>query len=126
MCSRHVVQLFVSNYTLREIEDVLFRPPVRYKFARLTDDRAERFLRKVAGLAAIVHEPPPVFPFARDPDDSPYLDLAIACQSHYLVSRDNDLLDLAKPGDPDGMRLRELAPDLRIVTPAEFLRAIGQ
>ena len=35
-----------------------------------------------------------MFTLARDPDDEPYLNLAIAVSADYLVTRDNDMLDL--------------------------------
>jgi hypothetical protein len=40
------------------------------------------------------------------------------------ISRDKDILDLANPDDADGMRLRAIAPDVRIVGPSEFIREI--
>jgi predicted nucleic acid-binding protein len=52
---------------------------------------------------------------ARDPDDEPYLNLAIAAKASFLVSRDNDLLDLMKDD-----AFRKAYPDLAIVDPPTF------
>ena len=54
-------------------------------------------------------------PVCGDPDDQKFLDLAAACGARYLVTRDRDLLELARNRDP--------APPFRIVTPRE-LRAL--
>jgi predicted nucleic acid-binding protein len=56
--------------------------------------------------------------------DAPYINLAIAAEANFLVSRDNDILDLAKPDDSDGLRLRKTAPNLQVVAPGEFMRRI--
>jgi predicted nucleic acid-binding protein len=66
-------------------------------------------------------EVPRAFAFARDPKDEPYINLAIAAAARYLVSRDADILDLAKPNDLDGARLRNDALELRILDPVSFL-----
>ena len=66
------------------------------------------------------------FHFDRDPRDEPYINLAIAASASYLVSRDNDILDLAGASSPDGGRLRHQAPGLRILEPGAFLGEIRQ
>ena len=54
-------------------------------------------------------------PVCGDPDDQKFLDLAAACGARYLVTRDRDLLELARHRDP--------VPPFGIVTPKE-LRAL--
>lgn len=51
-------------------------------------------------------------PVCADPDDQKFLDLAAACGARYLVTRDRDLLELARHRDP--------APPFGIVTPREL------
>ena len=51
-------------------------------------------------------------PVCGDPDDQKFLDLAAACSARYLVTRDRDLLELARHRDP--------VPPFRIVTPREL------
>jgi predicted nucleic acid-binding protein len=74
------------------------------------------FLQKVATLATVVNDVPESGLTIRDPNDLPYLDLAICGQVEYLVSRDNDLLDLMN--DPAFVGQN---PQLRIVDPVTFL-----
>ena len=51
-------------------------------------------------------------PVCADPDDQKFLDLAVACGAQYLVTRDRDLLELARFRDP--------VPPFRIVTPRQW------
>ena len=55
----------------------------------------------------------------RDPDDEPYLNLAIAVSADYLVTRDNDLLDLMQDS---AFRVR--FPSLTILDPVTALRLL--
>ncbi len=97
------------------------RPELRRRFLRLTPALADAYLARLNEIATTVHRPPEVFRYARDPDDEPYLNLAIAVEAQYLVSRDRDLLDLATASSPEGRLLRELAPRLAIMDPESFL-----
>jgi putative PIN family toxin of toxin-antitoxin system len=56
-------------------------------------------------------------PVCEDPDDQKFLDLAAACGARYLVTRDRDLLELARNRHP--------APPFRIVTPRELHAALN-
>ena len=114
----------MSYEIMAEVRDVLARPRVREKFPALTDQIAQRFLAALEERAVMVSEVPRVFHFDRDPKDEPYINLAIAARVRYLVSRDNDILDLADASTPDGERLRHQAPDLRILDPVAFLAEI--
>jgi hypothetical protein len=84
----------------------------------------EGFLEAARSRAFWIPAPPRRFLFNRDPKDEPYINLEIAAQAEFLVSRDNDILDLAKPDDADAVRLRAIAPDIRIVEPREFVRDV--
>jgi putative PIN family toxin of toxin-antitoxin system len=119
-----LVQLCLSDDIVAEVRDVLSRPEVRRKFRSLTDDLVEAFLGSARSRAFWISIPPKQFIFNRDPKDEPYINLAIAARAEFLVSRDNDILDLAKPDDADGARLRAVTPNLRIVAPSEFLAEI--
>lgn len=124
-CFRHVeesrVRLVTLAAILREVRDVLGRPKVRAKNRRLTDESVTAFLTRLVELAPPRPDVPRRFSYPRDPKDEPYLNLVIAEGADYLVSWDNDLLDLMKDDNPDGQALRALAPKLRIVSPPEFL-----
>lgn len=112
------VRLVVSPAILAEVRDVLTRPKVRAKFLHLTPERVGLFLQKLATVAAVVSDVPDAGVPLRDPDDLPYLNPAVAANAGYLVSRDNDLLDLAAD-----QTFAARFPRLRIVDPATFLQA---
>jgi predicted nucleic acid-binding protein len=56
--------------------------------------------------------------------DEPYINLAIVAGASYLVSRDNDILDLSALSSLDGERLRHQAHQLQILNPVAFLAEI--
>jgi predicted nucleic acid-binding protein len=62
---------------------------------------------------------PKAFSYERDPHDEPYLNLAIAVDAQYLVSRDKDLLDLMADS-----AFRGQYPGLSIVDPVTLLRTL--
>lgn len=116
------VTLCVSGDILDEIADVLCRPELTRKFPRLTPDRVAEFLEFVERAAMFISEVPRRFTLERDPKDEKYLNLAVAAEAAYLVTRDNDLLDLTKPGDAVGEQVRALLPKLRILTIVAFVQ----
>jgi predicted nucleic acid-binding protein len=59
---------------------------------------------------------------ARDPDDSHYVNLALAADAKLIVSRDRDLLDLMDNSIPEGLDFQGRFPSLRILDPVAFLR----
>lgn len=119
------VRLVVSQPILDEVRNVLSRPRIRKKNSHLTDDSVDAFLAHVANVATVAAVPPTVFAYARDPKDEPYLNLAIIQAANLLASWDNDLLDLMKPDNDDGRRLRAHAPGLLIVTPPGLLAIVS-
>ncbi len=110
------VALFVSPAILAEVRDVLTRAKIQATFPRLTAARVDILLQKVAALATVVDDVPDRGLVIRDPDDLPYLNLAIAGNVDCIVARDKDLLDLMR--DPSFIVNH---PQLRIVDPASFL-----
>ena len=119
------VQLQLSPAILDEVDDVLNRPELRRKFSALTPARVARFLKRTLAHSAMNPEPPGAFPLARDPDDEPYLSLAIHTGARYLVTRDKDLLDLMNQESPDGREFCKRFPNLKILNPAAFLQAMS-
>jgi len=88
----------------------------------LTDETVTAFVERLRKTAELVGRVPKRFTFTRDVNDEPYLNLAIEVQADYLISRDNDLLDLMKPGTADGDELHERFPSLKILDPVAFLK----
>ena len=113
------VKLFLSPQILVEARDVFTRPKTRTRFPQLTEEVIDGYLLKVATLATFVHVVPDAIQFRRDPTDEMYLNLAIATQAPFIVSRDNDLLDLMKVDD-----FRKVYPALTIIDPVAFLKHV--
>jgi putative PIN family toxin of toxin-antitoxin system len=114
------LELLVSREILSEVREVLFRPTVQRKFPLLTSELIQAFLARLATFTILVEHVPNVIRLSRDPDDEAYLNLALAGQAQYLVTRDHDLLDLAA-GD-----LLRTHPELKVIDPAAFLKELAR
>lgn len=113
------VRLVTSDVALEEIREVLQRPAIRRAFPRLTDQSVQDFLEHIVEKAQKMEHVPAVYRLTRDPDDEPYVDLAIASKAGFLVSRDKDLLDLMKNEE-----FRNTYQSLSILDPVAFLRHV--
>jgi putative PIN family toxin of toxin-antitoxin system len=106
------VILSVSPTILGEVKDVLTRPEIQATFPSLTAERVDIFLQRIATLAAVVTSVPDAGYAPRDPDDSPYVNLAVATEASYLISWDRDLRDLMQEASFTGR-----FPHLQVVDP---------
>ncbi len=120
------VLLFVSNETLSEIRDVLTRPKALIKYPHLTVEYVEIFLSRVLSKANLLNKIPKHFQYPRDPKDEKYINLAIEAEANYIVSRDNDLLDLMTGIDAESKEFRQRFRFLKVIAPGEFLRIIQE
>jgi len=114
------ITLCLSPDILAEVWDVLTRPVVQRKFPLLSAESVEAFIHGAESKAIVVTDVPKTFTLERDPKDEPYLNLAIAIGSQYLVSRDRDLLDLMA----DKTFLNQY-PNLTILDPTAFLQEVA-
>ena len=89
-----VAAFFVSPEIVRESQSVLLRPCFQTIYPKISDERVGEYFARIAEFATMVTDVPAVYSFPRDPDDEPYLNLAIAASTSFLVSRDKDLLSL--------------------------------
>ena len=112
--------LYVSDAIIEEVRDVLGRPRIRAKNPAITDDTVIEFCNRVQQVAHRIDPVPVAFNLARDPDDEPYLNLAMAVSADYLVTRDNDMLDLMQD---ESFRARY--PTLTILDPGALLRLLS-
>jgi uncharacterized protein len=117
------IELFISDPLLQELDDVLTRPKLRRKYPLLTTERAEALTSRLRGKATYMSPVPRIFSYPRDPKDEPYINLAISVAAGYLVSDDDDLLDLMKE-TPSGQDFRDKFPNLRIVSPFVFIQEL--
>jgi uncharacterized protein len=113
------LSLYVSDVIVEEVRDVLGRPGIRAKNPAITDETVSGFCRRVWQVGQRINFVPTTFVLARDPDDEPYLNLAIAAGADYLVTRDNDMLDLMQDA-----AFRTQYPALTILDPVALLRIL--
>ena len=118
------VSLFVSTYTLDELQDVAARPHILRKYG-LESSVVEEFLRDVRSCSTCLESVPHVFDFPRDPSDAHYVDLALAVDAKLIVSRDDDLLSLRDAGTAEGRDFLSRYPTLLILTPPEVLKLLA-
>lgn len=118
------VELFISEEILREIADVLTRPKLQAKFSLLTEERAERLLQTLRQKATLIENVPKLFNYSRDPKDEKYINLAAFAKADYVVSRDNDLLNLMTDFTDEAKEFRQRFRPLKVIEPVEFLQII--
>ena len=115
---------FISRQTLAELKDVLQRPFVVRNLPHVTPALIQAFLDDVSASALLVRRIPAKFQFERDPKDTPYINLALAAEADYIVTRDKDLLDLMTGHNNECKEFRQRFRPLKIVGPVEFLHAL--
>jgi putative PIN family toxin of toxin-antitoxin system len=118
------ITLYVSKLILAEARYVLNRPDVRARLHKLTDVAVEALFERLTQHATLIRNVPKRFVYPRDPKDESYINLAVAMNADYLVSRDNDLLDLMKWEKEEGRKFQKRFRFLKIVTPEVFLAEI--
>jgi len=122
--NRRELTLFVSPEIIAEVHDVLTRPSVQRQFSALTPEVVKNFLADVLARATLVTHVPMRVALPRDPKDEKYLNLAIAVNARYLVSADNDLLDLMTDPGPESRNFRSQFPSLRILKSGTLIREL--
>ncbi len=111
------VRIFVTDAILDEIKDVLHRPKLRKNYPVLTDEKVKEVIRSIYSLAVNIEKIDDIYKFERDENDEVFINLALIIEADFLVSRDKDLLDLARDKN-----FLETYPKLKVVNPAEFLQ----
>ncbi len=120
------ISVAVSRATLAEVKDVLSRPHIRQRYKHITDEIVTGLTQLLSYRGLYVRNVGRHFTYPRDPDDEPYLNLAVEISADYLISRDNDLLDLMDWNREEGREFQRRFRFLKIVTPEEFLRIMEQ
>lgn len=119
---RGEISIAVSRDTIAEVKDVLSRPHIRDRYDHITDEKVAALVELLTYKGRFVRNVKEHFTYPRDPDDEPYLNLAIEVKADYLISWDNDMLDLMKWDKPDGREFQKRFRFLKIVNPKEFLQ----
>lgn len=122
--SEKSLTLFVSEFVLDELKDVLSRPHLVSQF-KFTSQRVAEYLDSLVQLATLTTDVPHVFEFPRDPKDARYVDLALAVDAKLIVSRDKDLLSLRDAATGEGRDFLSRYPTLLILTPPEVLKLLA-
>ena len=117
-------ELYVSKTVLAEVASVLSRPRIQMRVPALTVEKIAAFVEDIAAVALELVNIPEEFKYARDPDDEAYINLALAVPAAYLVSLDNDLLDLQSDKTEESRTFRRRFPMLKIVPPQTFIQQI--
>jgi predicted nucleic acid-binding protein len=118
-----LAEIFIDDACAAELASVLAYP-LRKKI--MTADAQAARMRECRRIVCPLPDPPPLreggnpngvaaaqlLPKCRDADDQKFLELALACGAHYLVSKDLMLLELAR------RKVRRAPFD--IVTPAQL------
>jgi len=120
------VKLFVSKDTLAEIRDVILRPNILSRLPDADAEQIEAFIEDVSSLSTLIHSVPKSFRLERDPKDEIIINLAVACEAGYIISRDKDLLDLMTGITGDCKEFRQRFRPLKVVEPLEFLRIVEE
>ena len=114
--------LLQADGTLAELREVPFRPKLRAKYPFVTDQAVEAFVAEIESVAVRVPTPPPVLKLPRDPKDQPFIDLAVAGDARFIVTWNDRHLTYLMPRDtPEGTEFTARFPEIRIVSPPEFL-----
>lgn len=121
---RGEIDIAVSRDTINEARDVLSRSLLRDRYPQITDEIVLSLLAFLRYRGIYLREVKKQFAYPRDPDDEPYLNLAIEVEADYLISRDADLLDLMNWDQEEGRRFQQRFRFLKIVSPVEFLQLI--
>lgn len=104
-------QLYISQFILDELEEVLKRPKVKSVVGWNTN-RIELYLAGLEEAGIMVNNLPELKLISEDPSDNNVLACAVAARVDYLISGDNHLRKL---GSYEG---------IKILSPSEFLEIL--
>jgi uncharacterized protein len=102
------IEIFCSAELVEELEDVLHRPKLASRLARI-GSTPEELLAGYLALVIVIRAAPLPVPISVDPDDDAVLACALAARAEAVVSGDDDLLRLG------------VVEQIPIITAAEFL-----
>ena len=126
------VSIYISGETFNELKSTLYKNPLWEKRGSSQTKKIEQielFLNEILKVAEKIDPVPNKFYYPRDPKDEKIINLAIETGSD-IVTRDKDILSLQNPVSTEekkeANRLKEIAPDLSILSPEEALHQLTQ
>jgi len=117
--------LAISKETLAEIQQVLSLSNLRNDFPLLTEEKTTWLIEFLLYKGKLYQNIKRRFEYPRDPDDEPYLNLAIKAKADFIVTRDKDLLDLMKWDTEEGHEFQKRFRHVNILDPVAFLREMA-
>jgi predicted nucleic acid-binding protein len=108
----------------RELEDVAARPIVLSTLPLLASNLPS-FVAEYRALARLIPPPPDRFILEVDPKDSLFFNIAIEAQAEVLTTFNvRHILPVREPGHAQHDKLRQFAPNLRLLHPKELAQEI--
>jgi putative PIN family toxin of toxin-antitoxin system len=123
-CENRRVLLLLSRPVQAEYRRVLGSAEILRRNPELTGEAIELVLRRLRYVGDYLGQVRASFRFDRDPDDEPFIELAIAGAASYLVTSDKDLLSLPAGRDDAARRFRQRLSAIRVLRPGAFLREL--
>lgn len=120
------VDLLCTATIMDELRQTASGSKARAKFTAITDTSLASLIQNIERVAIFLHSVPETFTYARDPDDAHYVNVALLAKAKYIVSRDQDLLDLMDLARPESREFRRRFPMLDIIEPQVLLREVEQ
>lgn len=120
-----IVKLFICDETLSELEEILNRDYIKKRF-NFTEEAIQDFINNLRSISEVITKIPKIYSLPRDADDEIYINLAIECEADYIVSWDNDLLDLMSGFDDTSKLFRQKFRPLKIVEPSDFIAIVEE
>ena len=118
--------LLMSDATFAELRDVPLRPTLATKYPHITPPRVLAFIAEIDSFALKIGKPASVFRLPRDIKDEPFIDLAVAGDAQYIVTwNERHLTYLMRQDTPEGSEFCRRFPNIRIVSPPDFLIALA-
>ena len=118
--------LLISEEIIAEIKDILTRSKLQDKYALLTEERTNRLIETLWAKAKFFDVVPKHFRYERDPNDEPYINLAVEAEADYLITRDKDLLDLMTGHTIECKEFRQRFRPLKVIDPVSFLKILSE
>jgi putative PIN family toxin of toxin-antitoxin system len=110
--------VYVSDYVIQEIRELPAKIHPRFG---VTSERVEGLLGELAKFAQVVEQVAAIYAHPIDPDDSHYVNLALAADAKLIASRDRHLLDLMDPSKAHARDFQTRFPSLLITTPDQLV-----
>jgi putative PIN family toxin of toxin-antitoxin system len=118
------VEVFLCPQIIQEIQE-LPQKKVGVKYG-ITETDILVFTKELLAHAVLFESFPTVYTHPIDPDDSMYVNLAVAAGAKLIVSNDNHLLNLNNPAKPWSQDFRQRFQDIQVFKPAEYLEDCRQ